>query len=118
MSRHHHISGYHPERSVEQYVVEFIRDIFDECIFYKSYDIEHVTDTVLKIIPRLPKRTSISNRIIAGAAIWRVFHFFIPYPEENIPYLTQIQICKVCNISDVSLRKASHYIEDSYINND
>ena len=113
--KHHHISGYHPEMSVDYYVIKYIRDIFDEHDLYESYSVYRTINTVLKILPK-KYNTSIRNRIIAAAAIWRVFRSFNMYPKEGIPYLTQLQICKIAGISDVSLRRASHYIEDSYNN--
>ena len=110
--RHHKIKSYKPESSVEWYVKKFMRELFDTYDLHESYDINHCTEKVLSALPSLsPKRTSILNRTLAAAAIWRVCSICGNYPKDNIPMFTQLQIRDTCGVSDLSIRRASQYIE-------
>jgi len=110
--RHHKIKSYKPESSVEWYVNKFMQKLFDAYSLHNSYDINHCTDKVLSALPSFsPKRTSILNRTLAAAAIWRVCSICGNYPKDNVPMFTQLQIRDTCGVSDAALRRASKYIE-------
>ena len=97
------LSKYRPEMSVEYYIRECIKNIFDEYDFYESYDIDHFIYNALRVIPK--NRTSIRNKSIAAACIYNTSGICGQYRSDKIPILTQRQITKVCGINDVTLRK-------------
>ena len=110
--RHHKIKSYKPESSVEWYVKKFMQKLFDTYDLHNSYDINHCTEKVLSALPSLsPKRTSILNRTLAAAAIWRVCSICGNYPKDNVPMFTQLQIRDACGVSDAALRRANKHIE-------
>ena len=110
--RHHKIKSYKPESSVEWYVKKFMRELFDTYDLHESYDINHCTEKVLSALPSLsPKRTSILNRTLAAAAIWRVCSICGNYPKDNVPMFTQLHIRDTCGVSDAALRRANKHIE-------
>jgi len=89
-----------------------MQKLFDTYDLHNSYDIKYCTDKVLSALPSFsPKRTSILNRTLAAAAIWRVCSICGNYPKDNVPMFTQLQIRDTCGVSDAALRRASHYIE-------